>query len=439
MKKALTVMAMAIALAMGAMVPAVASHTDTVTPGAFCAVDHQDTYGRTASGDWMRCTDTDTDQALRWRASSAPDNEPEPLTCETFSDVCTTTHQHAIVAIAERGITGGFVDGTFRPAANVTRGQMATLLAASLDLEPGSADAFSDVAGNTHESAIGALRESGITSGFSDGTFRPNQSVSRGQMATFLATGFDLDTSDIVRFSDVSGTTHAQNINALATAGIAGGHSDNTYRPGNPVQRGHMATFLARSLDLIERATPPAEYVQPKPAPAPTPIVDPVPAPNFGSYTSVAAYEADVYDTVDTILGTSTADGMFDDVFMVYDMWNSYWISDAEFREFMVLWVEVLDTHIDHFAVRTPPSTHAQSFGHFTNGMDDFRVGGVALGQCACDRAWDAFEAGLTKWEHMLATWPGSFSVASVPDDEGSELLERITELRELRDRELAS
>ena len=430
MKKALTVMVMAIALAMGVMMPAVASHTDTVTPGASCDADHEGTYAQTDTGDWMRCTDTDTDETLRWRESSAPEGEPgqqpEPLTCETFSDVCATTHQDAIVGIAERAITGGFADGTFRPTDNVTRGQMATFLAVALDLEPGSSGGFSDVAGNTHEQTIGALLESGITSGFADGTFRPDESVSRGQMASFLATGFDLDTSDILRFSDVAGSTHAANINALASAGIAGGHSDSTYRPSSPVQRGQMATFLARSLGLIERATPPVEYVEPEPA------------PDFGTYTSVAAYEADVYETIDVILGVGD-DGMLDVMLDVFFLWDSYQISDAEFQEFMILWVEVLDTHIHHFAAQTPPPTHAESFAHFTNGLDHFRVGGVALGQCACDRAWEAFEAGLIEWENMFDIWPGSFGVASAPGDRGSDLLDRIAEVREVHERELAS
>jgi hypothetical protein len=189
---------------------------------------------------------------------------------EDFDDIAGNTHADAIRAIAEEGVTTGYGDGTFRPSNPVTRGQMATFLTNALDLPPGGSS-FDDIAGSTHEASIGALAASGITGGFPDGTYRPGASVTRGQMATFLARGFDLDASSVVRFRDIAGTTHAPGINATATAGIAGGYSDGTYRPGAPVTRGQMATFLARSLDLIGRTTPPPEYVAPPSPPAPEP------------------------------------------------------------------------------------------------------------------------------------------------------------------------
>lgn len=102
-----------------------------------------------------------------------------------FIDVAGNTHAEAIVWVAERGITTGFPDDTFRPNDDVTRGQMATFLDRALDLPPGTAT-FSDVAGNVHAEAIAAVAEAGITTGFPDGTFRPNDPVTRGQMATFL-------------------------------------------------------------------------------------------------------------------------------------------------------------------------------------------------------------------------------------------------------------
>lgn len=194
-----------------------------------------------------------------------------PANAVEFTDIAGTTHEDAILAIAAEAVTTGYGDGTFRPGDPVTRGQMATFLTNALDLPPGAAP-FSDIEGNTHEGAIGALYASSIAGGFGDGTYRPSSTVTRGQMGTFLANGYELGVSAVVRFSDIRGTTHEPRINAVADGGIAGGYSDDTYRPGDPVTRGQMATFLARSMDVIGRVTPPPVYVEPEPEPSKVPL-----------------------------------------------------------------------------------------------------------------------------------------------------------------------
>jgi hypothetical protein len=103
-----------------------------------------------------------------------------------FSDVAGSAHLEAIGWIFERGITLGFSDGTFRPGQAVTRGQMASFLDRALGLPEAASGGFSDTAGGAHEAAIDRLAAAGITVGFSDGMFRPGQSVTRGQMASFL-------------------------------------------------------------------------------------------------------------------------------------------------------------------------------------------------------------------------------------------------------------
>lgn len=170
-----------------------------------------------------------------------------------FSDIAGTTHEQAIVAVVEADIASGFPDGTFRPGDGVTRGQMAAFLDRALDLpvwEPTEPLPFPDVAGTTHEASIFAVAQAGIASGFPDGTFRPGATVTRGQMATFIRNAFDLPPGE-APFDDVAGTAHEAAIGAVAEAGIAGGFPDGSYRPGDDVTRGQMATFMARALGLI--------------------------------------------------------------------------------------------------------------------------------------------------------------------------------------------
>jgi hypothetical protein len=167
-----------------------------------------------------------------------------------FTDVLYgDVHRDAIHAIARAEIARGYADGTFRPRANLTRAQRATVLARALGLRAERPVAFDDVArDDPHASAIAALHEHGIVSGYDERTFGPGDPVVRGQMATMLAGAYDLHATRDPDFSDVpSGHTHAEGIAAVAESGIAKGFDDGTYRPGARVTRAQMASFITRA------------------------------------------------------------------------------------------------------------------------------------------------------------------------------------------------
>ena len=111
-----------------------------------------------------------------------------------YADVVGTTHEQAILAMIDAGIAVGYSDGTFRPAGNVTRGQMAAFLTRALELDEADPP-FADSVGTTHERAIGAVVQAGIAVGYSDGTFRPAGNVTRGQMAAFLSRALGIEES----------------------------------------------------------------------------------------------------------------------------------------------------------------------------------------------------------------------------------------------------
>lgn len=167
-----------------------------------------------------------------------------------FGDVEGNAHAESIRKVAEAGIASGYSDGTFRPGAEVTRGQMATFLARALKLAPVDGTRFADAAGSPHEGAINAVAQAGITLGNGRGGFGPNETVSRAQMATFLVRAFALPASSPGWFVDTGGSTHAASIDALAKAGISQGDGQRRVLPGEVVNRGQMATFLARALEL---------------------------------------------------------------------------------------------------------------------------------------------------------------------------------------------
>lgn len=177
----------------------------------------------------------------------------EPMCQAIFKDICGSIHQASIEWLAAEGLTKGCEDGTkFCPDQVVSRGQMASFLAAALDLPPGP-DMFTDDEGSPHEDAINAIAAAGITAGCTgDGTsFCPENPVSRAQMATFLTKAFKLGPGPET-FVDDQGSVHEQAINSIAAAGITSGCSGDgsMFCPNDPVSRAQMATFLTKAFKL---------------------------------------------------------------------------------------------------------------------------------------------------------------------------------------------
>jgi len=94
-------------------------------------------------------------------------------------------------------MTGGFLDMTNRPQNKVTRAETAVFLLKALhgsDYTPPApaGGSFIDVSGHWAEGWIEQLREEGITSGYPDGTYRPENQVTRAEMAVFMVNAFSL-------------------------------------------------------------------------------------------------------------------------------------------------------------------------------------------------------------------------------------------------------
>lgn len=175
-------------------------------------------------------------------------------------------HEGAIEAIALEGITRGCnppANDLFCPDDSVTRGQMAAFLRRAFSLPAASTDWFTDDGDSEFEPDIDALAESGITRGCNppdNDLFCPDDTVSRGQMAAFLRRAFGYEASNDDWFGDDSDSVFQADINALAAAGVTAGcnpPANSEYCPLDDVERGQMASFLTRALDL-DPITPPS-------------------------------------------------------------------------------------------------------------------------------------------------------------------------------------
>ena len=172
-----------------------------------------------------------------------------PAPAGRFNDTADNVHAANIDKVAAAGIASGFPDGGFHPNESVSRGQMATFIAKGYNLPP-AASTFSDTAGDTHEPGIGAVANAGIARGQPDGTYGPGVPITRGQMAVFLSRAENLAAVEGTGGCDIDGHLYEGQIRAVLGAGIASGAADGCFYPDEPVTRGQMATFLTRALGL---------------------------------------------------------------------------------------------------------------------------------------------------------------------------------------------
>ena len=114
-----------------------------------------------------------------------------------FSDV-DTSHPafDAINTLGGNGVIQGYGDGTFHPEDKVTRGQAAAIVNRILNKEPNNLNVFIDVS-PTYPFAkdIAVIKELGIIEGFADGTFRPHDYMTRAQMAVIVQKAFNTQVS----------------------------------------------------------------------------------------------------------------------------------------------------------------------------------------------------------------------------------------------------
>ena len=108
---------------------------------------------------------------------------------------------------ASAGIASGYDDGTFRPTSNITRAEFATMIFRYLGLELTTDldNAFSNIAGNWAERHINALAKANIIQGYGDGTYRPNQVITREEAVKIINTAIGRAPSETQIDSTIDG------------------------------------------------------------------------------------------------------------------------------------------------------------------------------------------------------------------------------------------
>jgi len=146
----------------------------------------------------------------------------------------------------------GFPEGAFRPDDGLTRGQLATILS-RIQRELGAGQAFAgyrDVSA-THwaADAIALASEQGWLRGYGDGSFAPERKVTRAELVQALANLAGLKADAPSGFSDVDDHWAADAVSAAADAGWIGGYEDGRFRPDAAVTRAETVTIVNRYLN----------------------------------------------------------------------------------------------------------------------------------------------------------------------------------------------
>lgn len=187
-------------------------------------------------------------------------NGEQPAAEAGFTDV----EGHWAKAVIERAvqlsIADGYSDGTFKPNAVINRSQFAVLLSRALKLpEAESASTFADQkdipawAAEHIQSAVAA----GLMGGYSDGTFRGSNNITRTEMAVIIARAAKLNTEQAasLNFADTANIPAwaKQEVAAAVQAGLVSGKSNNRFEPAASATRAEALTIIMRLLDAKQQ------------------------------------------------------------------------------------------------------------------------------------------------------------------------------------------
>ncbi len=190
-------------------------------------------------------------------ATPAPDNNGNNNSQDiapTFGDLGSVTWaQVAINALARKGIVSGRDAVTFAPNDNVTRAEFAKILVGAFGIETGASADLNDVDSSAwYAPYVGACYAAGIITGYDDGSFKPNNNVTRQEMAVMVMRAANVKGMTIekpyekINFTDADSIAEyaAEAVDTLQQAGIINGMEDGSFAPAATATRAQAAKIL---------------------------------------------------------------------------------------------------------------------------------------------------------------------------------------------------
>lgn len=181
-----------------------------------------------------------------------------------FTDVPSGAwYADAVYTLTSEGILSGTSDTTFSPNGTLTRAMLVTMLGRMAGVDPTAytKSVFTDVKiGEWYAPYVQWAYERGIATGYGNGVFAPDVSITREQLCVFLvryagATGTPLPTTGGDGFTDAARISSwaRSAVSTAAKARLVNGYSDGSFRPQASATRAEAASILAKFLRLTER------------------------------------------------------------------------------------------------------------------------------------------------------------------------------------------
>jgi hypothetical protein len=240
-----------------------ATNTVTLVPSATRTATAIATATNTTTGSNPTATNTSVisnPSATATRTATSTSSNPSPTatsqvpgSCQvSFTDVPEgSTFYSFVQCLACKGILGGYSDGTFRTNNDVTRGQLSKIVSNAAGFnEAVTGQTFSDVAPDSPFYAyVERMVSRGIISGYGDGTFRPNNNATRGQISKIVANARNYtEPVSGQTFSDVApDSPFYAYIERMVSRGIISGYGDGTFRPNANATRGQTAKIVSNA------------------------------------------------------------------------------------------------------------------------------------------------------------------------------------------------
>ena len=151
----------------------------------------------------------------------------------------------------------GYPDGTVRPTANITRAETAQMFYRLLTDEARreystKKNSFSDVSSSAwYCQSVSTLSDMGVITGYPNGTFRPEANITRAEFATLLSRFTEAKTVATTSFSDTASHWARSTIETASANGWVTGYPDGTFRPNNSITRAEAMAMLNRMLGRL--------------------------------------------------------------------------------------------------------------------------------------------------------------------------------------------
>lgn len=184
---------------------------------------------------------------------------------KSFADTVSHWARTDVELMASKHVVKGVSDDAFNPDGKVTRAEFAAMVVRALGLSRVPGAAFTDVAADAwYAGSVGAAAKAGIVLGMGDGTFRPNDRITREQVAVMVARALKAAgksvTADQVEallgaFTDrgrISGWAH-EGVAAAAEYGIVKGRNGGVFAPGDDATRAEAAVMVKRYLGSVSQ------------------------------------------------------------------------------------------------------------------------------------------------------------------------------------------